>query len=117
MKKQLTGLLTLLALLILCFHRNAVAQSPQKLGILVTDCANKTPQQNPGLGFAITDALYREFARSAKEQFIVIDKQEVWAAAERLGLPVLEETAANGLDGCRYISSCQRTKSRCRGKE
>jgi hypothetical protein len=96
MKQYSVRILILLALWLSCCHREGIAQAPQKLRVLVIDCVNRTPERDPGLGYAVTRTIYEEFARSGKERFLVIDMHEVWTAAERLGLPVPEETAAGG---------------------
>ncbi|HLK58068.1 MAG TPA: DUF4136 domain-containing protein [Chthonomonadaceae bacterium] len=90
------ALLLLLSALLFCSGLDATAQTPPKLRVLVTECYNLTPQQEPGLGWTTTDAIYHEFATGGRERFTVISKQEAWAAAKRLGLLVPEETATEG---------------------
>ena len=94
--QRLPAFLFALLLLLSAYNQDANAQASPKLRVLVTECLNHTPKADQNLDRATTDAIYIELARSGRERFTLISKQEVWAAAERLNLPVPEQSAPSG---------------------
>src|SRR5689334_10988220 len=90
---RLPAFLFVLLYLLAFSGRNASAQRPDKLRLLVIHCINRTPFANPDLNGMAVDVIYSELARTGNDKFDLIGKQEIEAAATRLGLPFPEYTA------------------------
>jgi hypothetical protein len=78
-------------------QESSTVPKPEKLRVLITDCIDKSSvPRDPEVVRAVTDALYVALDRFGTKSFDTITQQEVWATAERLGLPVPESTGPSG---------------------